>query len=189
MTRDAEERFRRDYAPAFLQYLSEGTEPGRRAAYELGRRAISERLSILDLARIHHTVLLEVLKTHRTSHELEQIARAASEFLVEALAVFEMTHRGFTELLSTGRPGQDHQRKLPDLEQRTAIEQAKGMLMERHGLSADSADERIRWIAAREGVTVHEVAARLRRQPPSRGQRRSGRKPRQSGSADVMPDP
>jgi hypothetical protein len=98
-------RFRRDYAPAFLQYLSEGGEPGRRAAYELGRRAVSERLSILDLARIHHTVLLDVLKSHRTSHELEHIARAASEFLVEALAVFEMAHRGFTELVSTDRPG------------------------------------------------------------------------------------
>jgi hypothetical protein len=166
MTRDADERFRRDYAPAFLQYLSEGGEPGRRAAYELGRRAISERLSILELARIHHTVLLEVLKTHRTSHELEHIARAASEFLVEALAVFEMTHRGFTELLSTGQSGQDHQRELAELEQQT-IEQAKEMLMKRQGLSADSADERIRRMAAREDVTVHEMAARLRRQRPS----------------------
>jgi hypothetical protein len=98
-------RFRRDYAPAFLQYLSDGGEPGRRAAYELGRRAVSERLSILDLARIHHTVLLDVLKTHRTPHELEHIARAASEFLVEALAVFEMAHRGFTELLAPERSG------------------------------------------------------------------------------------
>jgi hypothetical protein len=103
MTGDADERFRRDYAPAYLQYLSEGGEPGRRAAYELGRRAIGDRLSILDLARIHHTVLLDVLKTHRTPHELDHITRAASEFLVEALAVFEMTHRGFAELLSEDR--------------------------------------------------------------------------------------
>jgi hypothetical protein len=106
VTGDAVERFRRDYAPAFLRYLSEGGEPGRRAAYELGRRAISERLSILDLARIHHIVLLEVLKTHRTPHELEDIAQAASEFFVEALAVFEMTQRGFTELLSALRTDQ-----------------------------------------------------------------------------------
>jgi hypothetical protein len=111
MTRDAEERYRRDYAPAFLQYLSEGGELGRRAAYELGRRAISERLSILDLARIHHIVLLEVLKTHRSSHELEHIARAASEFLVEALAVFEMTLGGFRVLLSTARPDQEQHRQ------------------------------------------------------------------------------
>jgi hypothetical protein len=105
VTGGAYERFRRDYAPAFLQYLSERGEQGRRAAYELGRRAISEQLSVLDLARIHHGMLLEVLKTHRSSQELEHIAQAASEFLVEALAVFEMTQRGYTELASTDRPG------------------------------------------------------------------------------------
>ena len=49
---------------------------GRKSAYELGRRAIGEHLSILDPARIHHTVLLDVLDTSR---ELEHIAQAASE--------------------------------------------------------------------------------------------------------------
>ena len=107
MTGDADERFRRDYAPAFLQYLAEGGEPGRRAAYELGRRAIAERLSVLDLARIHHGVLLDVLKTHPSPQELEQIAQAASEFLIETLAIFEMTQRGFTDLLSTLRSDQE----------------------------------------------------------------------------------
>jgi hypothetical protein len=105
MTGNTIERFQRDYAPAFLQYLSAGGEPGRRAAYELGRRAIADHLSLLDLARIHHSVVLEVLKTHRTTPELEHIAQAASEFLVEALAVFEMTQRGFNELLRSERPG------------------------------------------------------------------------------------
>ena len=176
MTGDAHERFRRDYAPAFLQYLSERGEPGRRAAYELGRRAIREHLSLLDLARIHHSVLLEVLKTHRSPHELERIAQAASEFLVEALAIFEMTQRGFTELLSTARSDQDHGRQMPkDLEQWKAIEQATGMLMERHGLSADTAVQRIRQTASRQGMTVHQLAARLVLQPPSGRQRPSGR--------------
>jgi hypothetical protein len=108
VTRDAYERLRRDYAPVFLQYLTERGERGRTAAYELGRRAVTEQLSVLDLARIHHGVLLDVLMTHRSPQELEQIARAASEFLVEALAVFEMTQRGFTELLSTLRSDQEH---------------------------------------------------------------------------------
>jgi hypothetical protein len=111
VTGDAYERFRRDYAPAFLQYLSERGEPGRRAAYELGRRAVGEQLSVLDLARIHHDMLLEVLRTHRTSRELEHIAQAASEFLVEALAVFEMTQRGFAELLSAARSDQEQRRR------------------------------------------------------------------------------
>ena len=176
MTRDAHERFRRDYAPAFLQYLSERGEPGRRAAYELGRRAIREQLSVLDLARIHHSMLLEVLKTHRTPRELEHIAQAASEFLVESLAVFEMTQRGFAELLSTVRSDQEHRRQIDqDLEQRKEIEQATGMLMERHGLSADTAAERIRQAAKRQGITVDQVAARLVRQSPSGRRRPSGR--------------
>jgi hypothetical protein len=107
MTPTTHERFRRDYAPAFLGYLSGRDEPGRQAAYELGRRAIREQLSVLDLARIHHSILLDVLKTHRNPQELEHIAQAASEFLVEALAVFEMTQRGFNELQAAVRSDQD----------------------------------------------------------------------------------
>jgi ANTAR domain/Phosphoserine phosphatase RsbU, N-terminal domain len=175
VTGDAYERFRRDYAPAFLQYLSERGEPGRRAAYELGRRAIGEQLSVLDLARIHHGMLLEVLRTHRTSRELEHIAQAASEFLVEALAVFEMTQRGFAELLSSPRSDQELRRQTDeDPQQWKAMEQAMGVLMERHGLTSDTAAERIRRMAAREGIAVDEVAARLVR-PPSGRRRRSGR--------------
>ena len=176
MTGDAAARFRRDYAPVFLQYLSQRGEPGRRAAYELGRRAITEQLSVLDLARIHHVMLLEVIRTHRTPGELEHIAQAASEFLVEALAVFEMTQRGFAELLSTARADQDQRRPTGEDQGRwTAVEQATGVLMERHGLTAEAAAERIRRMAAREGMAVDEVAARLVRRSPSGRRPRSGR--------------
>jgi hypothetical protein len=176
VTGDAYERFRRDYAPAFLQYLSERSEPGRRAAYELGRRAITEQLSVLDLARIHHAMLLEVLRTHRTPRELEHIAQAASEFLVEALAVFEMTQRGFAELLSTARSDQEQRRQTEqEREPGKAVDQATGVLMERHGLTADAAAERIRRMATRQGLTVGEVAARLVRERPPRRRRRSSR--------------
>ena len=176
VTGDVYERLRRDYAPIFLQYLSERGERGRRAAYELGRRAIGEQLSVLDLARIHHGMLLEVLKTHRSSQELEHIAQAASEFLVEALAVFEMTQRGFTELLSTLRSDQDHARQIQaQLERQKALERATGLLMERHGLSAAPAAERMRQMAARQGIDVEEAAARLLRRPAAERRRRSGR--------------
>jgi Phosphoserine phosphatase RsbU, N-terminal domain len=92
------ERFQRDYAPVFLRYLAERSEPALQEAYELGRRAMRERLSMLDLARIHHLVLLDVLRSHRSADELEDITGAASDFLVEALAAFEMASRGFMEL-------------------------------------------------------------------------------------------
>jgi ANTAR domain/Phosphoserine phosphatase RsbU, N-terminal domain len=176
MTGDGYERFRRDYAPVFLQYLSERGERGRRAAYELGRRAISQRLSILDLARIHHSVLLEVLRTHRSPQELEHIARAASEFLVEALAVFEMTQRGFADLLSTVRSEQNPRRQTDeDRQKQQKVDQATGVLMERHGLSADIAAERIQRMATTDGVAVEELAARLVHEPSAGRQRRSSR--------------
>ncbi len=162
MTRDANERFRRDYAPAFLQYLSERGERGLEAAYELGRRAIREQLSVLDLARIHHAMLLEVLRTHRTPDELENIAQAASEFLVEALAVFEMTQRGFAELRAITHSHQEHARRMQNgLEPQRIVEQATGMVMQREGLTADAALEWLRETAARQGITVDEVAAGL----------------------------
>ena len=176
MTDDAYERFRRDYAPAFLQYLTERGEPGRRTAYELGRRAMREQLSILDLAGIHHTVLLGVLKTHRTPGELEQIAQAASEFLVEALAVVEMTQRGYADLLTADRSDQEQRRQVEEeLERRTVIDQATGVLMERYGLAAEPAAERIRQLATRQGVPAGEVAAGLVNDRPPGAERRPSR--------------
>ena len=176
MTGDAYERFQRDYAPVFLQYLSERGERGRRAAYELGRRAIGEQLGVLDLARIHHGTLLDVLKTHRSPEELEHIAQAASEFLVETLAVFEMTQRGFTELLSTLRSEHNQAQHLQARpEQHTLLERATGVLMERHGLSPATAAQHIRQTAARQGLTLEQAAATLLPQPPAADPPQPGR--------------
>jgi AmiR/NasT family two-component response regulator len=84
--------------------------------------------------------------------------------------------RGFTELLSTLGSGQRH---APDSEaeweRQKTVERATGVLMERHGLSADAAAERIRQMAARQGIAVEEAAARLLGQPSAGGRRRSGR--------------
>jgi hypothetical protein len=45
---------------------------------------------------VHHDVLLEVLCETPTA-ELPELARAASEFLLEVLATFDMAQRGFLE--------------------------------------------------------------------------------------------
>lgn len=89
------ERLRRDYRAAFLRYLPRREEAALHAAYLLGRRAIGDALSVLDIAQIHHTVLLEVLADAPGSEELTHIASAASEFLIESLAPFEMARRSF----------------------------------------------------------------------------------------------
>ena len=87
-----------------------------------------------------------------------------------------MTQRGFTELLSTLRSDQHRAQDIQaELEQQKALERATGVLMERHGLSADTAAEQVRQTAARHGIAVEEATARLLRQPSAEGRRRSGR--------------
>jgi hypothetical protein len=86
---------RRDYRPPFLSYLTNLDERGLSAAYELGRRAMLRRLGLLDLVRVHNEVYVEVVSDARTLAEAQDLARAASAFLLEALAPFEMTQRGF----------------------------------------------------------------------------------------------
>jgi len=90
-------RLRQDYAPVFLAYLTHRDEAGLRAAYELGRRAMSSTVGLLELVGVHHEVALEVMRTARNVDEAQDIARAASAFLAETLAAFEMTQRAFME--------------------------------------------------------------------------------------------
>jgi hypothetical protein len=84
---------RRDYRAAFLRYLPRRDEAALHAGYELGRSAVVDGLSILDLAQLHHEVFLEVLRD-TSSDDLGGVAAAASEFLVEVLATYDMTQRG-----------------------------------------------------------------------------------------------
>ncbi len=93
------EAVRRDYRAAFLRYLPRGDEAALPAGYEIGRAAVVEGLSILDLVQVHHEVLLEVITTVPRG-ELGAVAVAASEFLAEVLAISDMAQRSL-------RPGPD----------------------------------------------------------------------------------
>jgi hypothetical protein len=89
--------FRRDYTPPFLSYLVREDEAGLRSAYELGRAAMSRGVGLMGLVTVHNEVFLDVLSAERTVASATQVARAACAFLVEALASFEMTQRGFMD--------------------------------------------------------------------------------------------
>jgi Phosphoserine phosphatase RsbU, N-terminal domain len=86
----------RDYRVAFLQYLPRREEAALTRGYELGRSAVTEGRSVLELARIHHEVLLEALR-ETPAEDLTQVATAASEFFLEVLATFDMAQRSFLE--------------------------------------------------------------------------------------------
>jgi Phosphoserine phosphatase RsbU, N-terminal domain len=95
------DRFSRDYRPAVLAYLGYPDEEHLAAAYELGRSALAADITLLDLVRVHHAVVGDVLRT-TNSDEMPTSVDAAAEFLVEALAPFEIARRGFLESTGAG---------------------------------------------------------------------------------------
>ena len=86
-----------EYAGALEDYVARGGEAALEQAYEVGRRALSEKLAILDMVAIHHRVLEALLRRSATREENIQLVAKAGEFLAESLSPFEMTHRAFME--------------------------------------------------------------------------------------------
>jgi Phosphoserine phosphatase RsbU, N-terminal domain len=84
----------RDYRAAFLRHLSRREETSRAAGYELGRAALGAGVGLLEVVRSHHVVLAEVLRDE-PAEEVDSVAEAASEFLLEVLASYDMVRRAF----------------------------------------------------------------------------------------------
>jgi hypothetical protein len=91
---NALERLRRNYRVAFLRYLPTRDEAALDAGYQIGRSAVVDGLTILDLVQVHHDVLREVLRTG-SPEGLDGLTATAADFLVEVLATYEMTRRGY----------------------------------------------------------------------------------------------
>lgn len=85
---------RRSYRAAFLRYLARHEESGLLAGYEIGRASLEADLSLLQLVRVHHDVLIDVLRD-TPADEVEEVAAAASDFLLEVLSSYDMVQRGF----------------------------------------------------------------------------------------------
>jgi hypothetical protein len=88
------EELLRDYRAAFLRHLARREESALNSGYEIGRAALAGGLSLLDVVRVHHHVLVEVLRDG-PADEAPLVAGAASDFLSEVLASYDMAQRGF----------------------------------------------------------------------------------------------
>src|ERR671931_1669743 len=96
MTGAAQNELRRSYASGLHAYLRDPNERTLRAAYELGREAVTRELDVLDLALVHHEALAAALGA-ADPDDLERLTRSAGDFLVESLSAFEMIRRAYTE--------------------------------------------------------------------------------------------
>ena len=104
---DALARLRLDYRSAFVGYLFRRGETQLNSAYEIGRTAILAGVGLLDLVQVHNGLALEAMRSAPDGEERLDVATAAAAFLVEVLASFEMTQRGFLDSARARNGGPD----------------------------------------------------------------------------------
>src|SRR6266849_121433 len=92
-----------EYASLLREYAAGGGEATLGRAYELGRRAIAERKSLLDLASIHHGALRVLAQDTNNGKGREDVLRASADFLAECMSPYEMAHRGFQDAVKALR--------------------------------------------------------------------------------------
>jgi signal transduction histidine kinase len=91
--------FEEEYRSAFGEYNQHGGEAALGRAYELGRRAISEKKSLMEIASLHHQALHGALADAQGAACRQELLTVASEFLAEALSPYEMAHRGVQDAI------------------------------------------------------------------------------------------
>jgi len=82
---------------ALEQYLAGREEIALLRAYELGRAALGDGLGVLEMATVHARAVTAVMNRQRTDEERARLLDAQTNFFVEALSPFEITHRAFRE--------------------------------------------------------------------------------------------
>ena len=89
--------FEAEYASALRDYAMGGGETVLGRAYELGRRAIAERKSLLELVSIHHQILRELFQSSADRRSQTHLVNASCDFFSECVSPYEMAQRGFQD--------------------------------------------------------------------------------------------
>jgi len=95
--------FEEEYRSAFGEYARSGGEAALGRAYELGRRAITEKKSLMEIASLHHRALHGMLAEAPGAAGPQEMLTAAGDFLAEMLSPFEMAHRGVQDAIAALR--------------------------------------------------------------------------------------
>ena len=91
------------YFSALEEHLQGASESTLRRAYDLGRKALSDGRSLLEMATLHHIALVRILARPDSSSAEPKTLEAAYQFFAECISPYEMTHRGFNEAITALR--------------------------------------------------------------------------------------
>lgn len=92
-----------DYLAALRQYVAEKAEAALEVAYDLGRQASIEGWSVLEIVEAHHSEVANLVQELGPGAQSAAVVEAAEDFLMQGLAPFEMTRRGFQEAIEALR--------------------------------------------------------------------------------------
>src|SRR5947208_548716 len=92
-----------EYAAAVREYATGGGEAVLGRAYELGRRAIAERKSLLELVSLHHKTLKELFQNSVDRRSPGHLVQASCDFFSECVSPYEMAQRGFQDAVKALR--------------------------------------------------------------------------------------
>jgi signal transduction histidine kinase len=95
--------FEDEYRSAFGEYIHGGGEAALGRAYELGRRAIKQKKTLMEIASLHHQALHVLLADAHGAARHQELLAAAAEFLAETLSPHEMAHRGVQDAIAALR--------------------------------------------------------------------------------------
>ncbi len=98
-----QESFEDEYRSCLREYATSKGEPALGRAYELGRRALTEQKSLVEMASLHHQAVLALLRDVENEKQRAELVRASGEFLAECLSPYEMAHRGFQDAVKALR--------------------------------------------------------------------------------------
>src|SRR5215831_7186493 len=89
--------FGEKYADLMREYACGGGESTLRQAYELGRYAIAEQKSLMEIAAMHQEALQKLIGDETNAKRREGLLAASGAFLAECLSPYEMAQRGFQD--------------------------------------------------------------------------------------------
>lgn len=95
--------FEDEYRSCLREYATRGGESALGRAYELGRRALNEQRSLLEMASLHHDAVLALVCSAESEKPREELLRSSGEFFAECLSPYEMAHRGFQDAVKALR--------------------------------------------------------------------------------------
>ncbi len=94
------EDFYVEYDTAIKNYLNTGGEEELQQAYELGRKALETGKLIIYAVQVHSEIVSKIFFEAANNEKQKAILKAVGEFFSEFLSPFEMTFKGFMDVVA-----------------------------------------------------------------------------------------